>query len=143
MKKPRRVLVGLKTIEHAVLLTDLACRLGARNASLSLIHVLELPDPTPLDADVPKLEAEAARILRAGERAAHRSGLRVSTRALRAHHAGYALLDEMRSGKFELAVIGYHHGKSIGELLLGTTAQYLAKQAPCHLVCLIPPHRQG
>ena len=139
MKKPRRVLVGLKTAEHAVELTDVACRLAARNAALTLVHVIELPDPTPLDADVPRLEAEAAKILRAGERVAHRGGLRVQTTVLRAHNAGYALIDEMQSGRFELAVIGYHHGRSLGEVLLGTTAQHVAKQAPCHLVCLIPP----
>ena len=57
MKKPKRILVGLKTIDQAVELTDLACRAGAHNASLLLVHVIELPDATPLDAEVPDLDA--------------------------------------------------------------------------------------
>ena len=46
MRKPKRVLVGLKTLENAVELTTLACRLGSRGASLVLVHVIELPDNT-------------------------------------------------------------------------------------------------
>ncbi len=140
MKKAKRILVGLKTLEQAVMLVDVACRLGAHNASLMLLHVIELPEPTPLSADVPDLDVMAAKILRAGERIGKRSGMKISSRVLRAHSAGGALLDEMREKKADLCVIGYHRDRTIGELLLGTTAQHLAKHAPCHLACIIPPH---
>lgn len=139
MKKARRILVGLKTLEHAVALTDLACRLGARNASLFLVHVIELPDPTPLDAEVPDLDQMAKKILHAAERVARRSEMKIAAQVLRAHDAGAALLDEMTEKKIELAVIGYHHRLTIGEILLGTTAKYLARHAPCHLLVNIPP----
>ena len=139
MKKARRILVGLKTLEHAVALTDLACRLGARNASLFLVHVIELPDPTPLDAEVPDLDEMAKKILHAAERVARRSEMKIAAQVLRAHDAGAALLDEMTEKKIELAVIGYHHRLTIGEILLGTTAKYLARHAPCHLLVNIPP----
>lgn len=88
MKKARRILVGLKTLEHAVALTDLACRLGARNASLFLVHVIELPDPTPLDAEVPDLDQMAKKILHAAERVARRSEMKIAAQVLRAHDAG-------------------------------------------------------
>ena len=139
MKKAKRILVGLKSLEHAVDLTDAACRLAARGASLELVHVTELPDITPLDADVPELDALAAQILRAAERVALRSGLKVSTLALRAHNAGTALLDEMTERKIELGVFGYHHKHSFGEILLGTAARSLMRRAPCHLLFLVPP----
>src|SRR5438067_5126326 len=42
MRKPKRILVGLKTLENAVELTTLASRLGSRGASLILVHVIEL-----------------------------------------------------------------------------------------------------
>jgi nucleotide-binding universal stress UspA family protein len=58
---------------------------------------------------------------------------------LRAHDAGPALLDEMKGKKVELAVIGYHHRRTLGEIVLGTTAQHLMPHAPCHLVIDIPP----
>jgi hypothetical protein len=78
MKKARRILIGLKTFGHAVELTNIACRVGAPGALLMLAHVIELPDPTPLDADVPDMEAEARRILRASERVARRSNMKCS-----------------------------------------------------------------
>jgi nucleotide-binding universal stress UspA family protein len=139
MKRAKRILVGLKTLEHAVELTDLACRMGPRGASLLLIHVIELPDPTPLDAEVPDLDALAKKILRTAERVAGRSEMKVSKLVLRAHDAGPALLDEMKKRKAELAVIGYHHQHTLGEILLGTAGQHLANHAPCHLLIDIPP----
>jgi nucleotide-binding universal stress UspA family protein len=139
MKKAKRILVGLKTLDHAVEMTDLACRLGDRNASLLLVHIIELPDPTPLGAEVPGLEAMAEKILRTAERVAGRSEMKVSRLVLRAHNAGPALLDEMKRMKAELAVIGYHHRRTLGEILLGTTAKHLARRTPCHLVIDIPP----
>lgn len=103
MRKPRRILVGLKTLDNAVELTTLACRLSSRGASLVLVHVIELPDNTALDAAVPGLEAAAQGILRAGERVARRSHLKAKTRVLRAHSASCALLDELKEQKSDLA----------------------------------------
>jgi len=138
MKKAKRILVGLKTLEHAVELADLACRVGTRGASLVLVHVIELPDPTPLDAEVPDLDAQAKKVLRAGERVAKRSRMKVEKLVLRARSAGQALLDECRDRQVDLAVLGYHHGRSLGEFLLGTTAQHVARHAPCHVLLSVP-----
>jgi nucleotide-binding universal stress UspA family protein len=143
MKKAARILVGLKTNEHAIPLTDLACRIGARGAHLLLVHVIELPDTTPLDAEVPDLEKRAQQILRAGERVARRSRMKVNTLILRARSAGRALLDEMKERKIELAVLGSHHGRSLGELFLGTTHQFLVRHAPCQVLLSIPPRKQA
>ncbi len=139
MKRAKRILVGLKTLEHAGELADLACRLGARGGSLLLVHVIELPDLTPLDAEVPDLEAIAEKILGKAKRIAQRSGMKISTLVIRAHNTADALLDEMAQKKIELAVLGYHHRRTIGERILGTTARHLARTAPCHLLLNIPP----
>jgi nucleotide-binding universal stress UspA family protein len=138
MKKASRILVGLKTLEHAVELTDLACRAGAHKGSLLLVHVIELPDVTPLEAGIPVLETQAQKILRVAERVAKRSRMKVQKEVLRAHWAGTALVETMKSEKIDLAVLGYHHGRSFGEFLLGTTAQYVAKHAPCQVLLNIP-----
>ncbi len=139
MKRAKRILVALKTLDHAVELTDFACRLGAHGADLLLVHVIELPDPSPLDAEVPDLEALAKRIIGSAKRVANRSGAKVSSLVLRAHDAGQAVIDELKDKKIELAVIGYHHRETLAEILLGTTAQHLARHAPCHLVIDVPP----
>ena len=139
MKKAKRILVALKTLEHAVELTDVACRLGADGANLFLIHIIELPDPTPLNAEVPDLEALAKKIVGTAARVASRSEMNVSRLILRAHDAGQALLEEMKDKKVELAVIGYHHRAMLAEMLMGTTARHLARHAPCHILVAVPP----
>ncbi len=141
MKKPKRVLVALKTTEHAIELTDLACRVSAHRASLVIMHVLELPPATPLDAEVPDLEADAKLILSTAERVAKRSGLKVSSVFVRAHWAGDALLEELKERKIELAVLGYHRHRTIEEILLGTVAQHVSRHAPCHVLMSIPPRK--
>jgi nucleotide-binding universal stress UspA family protein len=141
MKRAKRILVGLKTLDSTDGLVNLASRLGARGASLLLVHIIELPDPTPLDAEVPGVDAAAARIIAKGKRVARRNRMKASTLVLRARNAASALLDEMKERKIELAVLGYHHRRTLGEILLGTTARHLANQAPCHVVLSIPPRR--
>ena len=141
MRKPKRILVGLKTLENAGELTTLACRLSSRGASIMLVHVIELPDNTALDAEVPDLEAAAQEILRVGEHVARRSHLKAKTRVLRAHSASYALLDELKEQKRDLAVVGYHHGRTLGEVVFGTTAKHLAEHSPCYVVFGIPPRK--
>ncbi len=138
MKKATRILVGLKTLEHAVELTDLACRAGAHKGSLLLVHVIEIPDVTPLEVGLPLLETKAKKILQAAERVAKSSRLKVQKEVLRAHWAGTALVETMKEEKVDLAVLGYHHGRSFGEFLLGTTAQYVARHAPCQVLLNIP-----
>jgi nucleotide-binding universal stress UspA family protein len=138
MKRAKRILVGLKTLDSAGALVELGCRLGARGARLLLVHVIELPDITPLNAEVPGVDAMAARIVRAGKGVAHRNRMRVESLVLRAHNAGEALLDELKTRKIELAVLGYHRRRTLGELILGTTARHLANKAPCHIVLNIP-----
>lgn len=141
MKRAKRILVGLKTLDSTDGLVDLACRMGARGASLQLVHVIELPDVTPLDAEVPELDAAAAKILAKAKRIARAGKMKASTLVLRAHDTASALLDEMREKKIELAVLGYHHRHTLGEIILGTTARHLANKAPCHIVLNIPPRR--
>jgi nucleotide-binding universal stress UspA family protein len=138
MKQYERILVGLKTLDHVDELTYLACRLSSPSASLRLVHVIELPDPTPLDANVPDLDSAANEIIEKAEAIVHLSGMKVSTAVLRAHGAAYALIDELEQYKIELAVLGYHHRRSIGEFLLGTTAERMARHAPCRIVLSIP-----
>jgi nucleotide-binding universal stress UspA family protein len=139
MIKAKRILVGLKTLEHAGELTELACRVSAANSELLLVHVIELPDPTPLDADVPDLEAAAKKILGKATRVAASHQRETAKLMLRAHDASSALLDEMTQKKIGLAVLGYHHRRTLGEIILGTTAQRLAKDAPCQILLSIPP----
>lgn len=139
MQNTKKVLVGLKEAAHAAALMHLACRVAAtKTAQITAIHVIELPEPTPLDAEVPELARAAATILQAAQKVARKHRRAIKTKILRAHAAGPALVDEIKGGKFDLAVIGYHHGRTLGELLLGSTSQYIARKAPCEMLVHIP-----
>ncbi len=139
MEKAKRILVGLKTLDNAVELTHLACCTGASGADLLLLHVIELPVPTPLDAGVPDLESLAKKIIEAAESVANSSDMNVSSLIIRAHNAGQVLLDEMKEKKVDLAIIGYHHRETLAEILFGTTARHLALHAPCRVLIDVPP----
>jgi nucleotide-binding universal stress UspA family protein len=139
MKPSKSILVGLKTAEHVDELMGLAVRLAEPSGSILIVHVIELPDPTPLDADVPQLDAVAKGIIQNAERIALQHGMKAGSEVVRAHSAAAAMLDEMKKHEVDLAIVGYHHGRTFGEFLLGTTAQHLARNAPCRVLLSIPP----
>ena len=139
MEKAKRVLVAIKTAEQVHDLINLACCVTAPDSSLSIIHVIELPPVTPLDAEIPEFQARAEKILNAAEEEARRCGLKARVEILRARSAADALLDEMKEHGFELAIIGHHHRPRMVESLIGTTSSRLAERAPCRVLISIPP----
>ncbi|MBI2956900.1 MAG: universal stress protein [Acidobacteria bacterium] len=141
-KAPRKILVGLKQAADAEELIGLAVHVAATEARIQALYVNEIPPALPLDARDETLDAPERAVAKAVERLARRFKRRkLSLRILRARHAGKTIVEELKQGKFDLAVIGYHHKRSLQELLLGTTAQYLAKHTPCGLLMSIPPRR--
>ena len=140
---PRKIAVCVKQAADVTPLVGLATRLeNGRRPEITVLHVVEVPPALPLDARAKALEAPALKVEQAIRQTANRNrGVRLSTRILRARDTGRAVLDELKQGKFDLAVLGYHHKRSLSELLLGTTAQYLAKHAPCRLLMSIPLKR--
>ena len=138
---PKKILVSLKQAGDAEELIGLATHVAAPGrAEITVLHVVEIPAATPLDAEDEVLEAPARAVEQAVKRLARKHRRRkFSVRILRARHAGKAMVDELKEGRFDLAVIGYHHKRSLPELLLGTTAQYLATHAPCRLLMSVPP----
>lgn len=143
MQNTKRILVGLKETGHAAELMHLACRLGAMGSQITAIHIIELPDPTPLDAEVPELEKIALTVLASAQRVARKHRRTIKTKILHARSAGPALVDEIKEGKFDLAVVGYHHKRTLGELLWGSTSQYIARKAPCEMLVHIPAQARG
>ena len=139
---PKKILVSLKQAADAEELVNLARHVAAAGARITALHVVEVPAATPLGARDRALDAPAEAVERAVKKlAAKHRGVKIAVRVLRARHAGKAIADELKEGKFDLAVMSYHHKRSLAELLLGTTASYLAKHAPCRLLMSVPPRR--
>jgi nucleotide-binding universal stress UspA family protein len=141
----RKVMVALRDADSAESLVALACQVsGGMDAELIALHVVELPMATPIEADDEVLEQPGREILARAQRfASQRFTKELSTRLLRAHQVGEAIVGESQEHGIELLVMGYHQPHTLGEILLGSTVQYVARHAPCRVIVQIPaPHQR-
>jgi len=137
----RRTMVALRDADSIESLVTLACQVASgMDAELTALHVVELPLATPLEADDEILDHPGKEILAHAQRfAAERFSREISIRLLRARQAGEAIVGELRAQGFELLIMGYHRPHTLGEILLGSTVQYVARHAPCRVIVQIPP----
>ena len=141
VSKPK-VIVGLRDPESVESLMTLAVHLtNGMDAELVALHVVEVPPATPLEAEDEVLDREGKEILAAARRVAERSSKKISTELLRAREVGEAIVGEAKDRGAELLIVGHRgsHTSALGELLLGSTAQYVAHHAPCRVLIQIPP----
>ena len=137
-----RVVVALRDPESVESLMTLAIHLSnSMDAELVALHVVEVPPATPIDAEDEILDHPGKEILAAATRVAERSSRKLSTELLRAREAGEAIVGEAKERGAELLIVGHRgsHSSALGELLLGSTAQYVAHHAPCRVIIQIPP----
>jgi nucleotide-binding universal stress UspA family protein len=137
-----KLMVALRDPESVESLMTLAVQLSnGMDAELVVLHVVEVPPATPIEAEDEVLDHEGKEILAAAKRVAERSSKKISTELLRAREAGEAITGEAKDRGAELLIMGYHrpHPHALGELLLGSTVQYVAHHAPCRVIVQIPP----
>lgn len=126
-------------LEEAI---GLARGLGAR---LRLVRVLEELSYSPGASNelLPLARASAEELLDAGRRQAELAGLAVQTVLLAAHPEGLAelLLAQARHWQADLLVLGSHGRRGVRRLLLGSTAEQLARLSPLPVLLVrgIPP----
>jgi len=137
-----KVMVALRDPESVESLMTLAIHLSnSMDADLIALHVVEVPLATPIEAEDEILDHPGKEILAAATRISERSSQKLSTELLRARQAGEAIVGEAKDRGAELLIVGHHgsHSSALGELLLGSTAQYVAHDAPCRVIIQIPP----
>lgn len=139
-----KVMVAIRDMEHVDDLVKLACLIAkGSGGEIMALHVIEVPPALPLDARDEALDRPAGRIIsRASKIAEETLGKRISTRVVRSRHAGEAIVDEAKSQGAQLVILGYRHRTSLGEILFGSTVQYLADSAPCRVIVNIAPARK-
>jgi len=135
------VLVAIRDPEHVDALVKLACQMAkGTGAELTVLNVVEVAPALPLDADSDLLDRPGKDALeRAGKVAWDAFAIKVRTRLARARDAGAAIVDEARDQQADLLVLGYHGKHGLGEILLGSTVQYVAAHAPCRVIVHIIP----
>ena len=137
----RKVMVALRDLESVESLVTLACQVAnGMDADLMALHVVEVPIATPIDADDDVLDQPGKEILeRAKHLAASSSSCQIETRLLRARRAGEAIVGEAEERGVECLVMGHRRLTVIGEILLGSSVQYVARHAPFRVIVQIPP----
>ena len=136
-----KVIVALRDAQSVESLVALACQVAnGMDAELSALHVVEIPMATPIEADDEVLDRPGHDILEHARRyAAQHFSRQITTKLLRARQAGEAIVGEASEQGIESLVMGYHQPHTLGEILLGSTVQYVAQHAPCRVIVQIPP----
>ena len=141
----RKVMVALRDPDSAPELVKLACELGAAPGSeIAAVHVVEVTITLDLGAESEVLEHPGQEILSlARQVAAENSHPSIRTRLVRARQAGFAIVDEAKEFGADLLIVGCrgHHG--LAEVILGSTAHYVAGNSTCRVIIQVQPTKKG
>lgn len=137
-----RILVPIKSLPEDEDVLDLALSHAAvphgyrrprQTVKVEVIHVVEVPQSLPLDADLPEAVQQGDVVLAYAEAAAKRQDTLIQAELLQARSAGVAIVDEAIERGADLIIIGAHYRRRHGEFSLGETLPYVFKNAPCRV----------
>lgn len=117
---------------------DIAILLARRyHSTVSAIHVVEVPQQLPLEAEMGREVARGDEILQAATRCADQYGYALEVELLQARTAGSAIVDEALGRGARMIVMATSVRHRSGEMTAGrTTIPYVLKNAPCEvLIC--------
>lgn len=139
------MIVALRDLESVESLVALACQVAnASDAELLALHVVEVPMVTPIAADDEALDEPGKEILaKAQQHAAQKFSRKISVRLLRARQAGEAIVGEAQEWGADCLVMGHRRLSLVGEILLGSSLQYVARHSPLRVIVEIPPVQQS
>jgi len=115
----------------------LAAPVGDRRArqrvQIEVIHVVEVPQALPLDAELPEAVQQGEAVLTHAEEFARQRDIEIHPEMLQARTAGTAIVDEAVERGADVIVMGYEYRRRHGEFNPGATAPYVLKNAPCRV----------
>ncbi len=130
-------IVGTKIDEEAL---TLALKLARTSkGKVCVVYVITVKRALPLEAEIEPEVVKAERVLEWAERVAEEQDAEVETDLLQAREAGPALVDEAVERKVDLILMGVSYNKRFGEFSLGSTSQYVLKNAPCPVLIYREP----
>jgi len=120
---------------------ELACRTARFNkGKVYVVHVIRVKRSLPLDAELEPEIQKAESLFQQAEDIADQQDCPIETELLQSREIGPALVEEAVQQSVDLIMMGVEYRKRFGEFMLGSTAHYALKNAPCP-VCLLrqPP----
>jgi nucleotide-binding universal stress UspA family protein len=102
------------------------------------VTAIEVPLELPLDADLPRQEAAANRLLDDARAAGELHGIEVMTRFIRARNAGEAIVTEAASRRAEIVVLGSPRRNGSGPVF-GKTVDYILHHSPTRVMVAAAP----
>jgi nucleotide-binding universal stress UspA family protein len=123
--------------EHAL---RVAVGLARRSrAVIYIIHVVEVPQALPLDADLPKEIERGEQALQRGEAICQGERVEVHAELLQARTASAAIVDEAAQRGVDLIIMSVEGRQRRGEFGIGRTAPYVLRYAACEVWTLRRP----
>jgi len=108
-------------------------------ARIYVIYVIEVPRTRPLDDEMESEIEKGERYLEHAEKLASAAGSKVETELLQAREVGPAIVDEAVERGVDAIVLGIGSKKRFGEYALGTTTNYVLRNAPCAVLVYREP----
>lgn len=131
----RHILIPVHSREYADHMTRIACDLASLYvADITAVYAIEVPRSLPVDADISEEMHRAENVL---EVAAHIADtvydVSVETVTIQARSAGVGIVECVARRDVDLILLGVQRGdpRTRDALMFGTTADYIARHAPC------------
>lgn len=111
-----------------------ACDIARRSkATVSVLHVIEVPRSLPIDADLGPEVERGEMILTRAEEVADEHDVQLEGELLQARQAGHAVVDEAIDVGADAIIVGLEYHRPYGRFQLGRLPQYVLENAPCEV----------
>jgi APA family basic amino acid/polyamine antiporter len=136
----RRILVPMKLGEIGEEMLATAVKLAQESgATVEALYVIRVPLDTPLDRDDPEAEERAAASLAEAQLLGADYGVRIEGDVVRARAIGQAIVDEARSRRADLIVLGSAPRWRRQSRFFSPTVDYVLRKAPSEVLIVAFP----
>lgn len=144
LRSIRSILVAVDGSDASLNALATACDIARQvKASVSLLHVIEVPRSLALDADL-GVEAEHGEdLLARAEEVAGRHKVKIEGQLLQARQAAHAIVDEAVEAGVDVIVLGLSYQRPFGKFQLDEVSEYVLENAPCGVWLFRYPPQEG
>ena len=104
------------------------------NATLTALHVLEIPESLPLDTPIPETVEAATAVLKRAEAIARDLNVPIEFKMIRSRSLRETILEVAKQGKYDLIVLGTAgHAEEGTAHGVGSLADTILREAPCRV----------